>query len=510
MSAYWDALVRYFQQIDWVHLLVSLQWAFLGYFLAINLAYLILNYISAFHIVRYMREHRAHYLPHGLRQHQPPVSIVLPAHNEAGSVVTSVRSLLKTDYPQFEIVVVNDGSSDDTRKVLIEAFGLVRVPEAYRRRLPTETVEGVYASARFPTIRMVDKANGGKADAINAGLNCARYPLFCVIDADSILQPESLSRVVRPFLEDARVVASGGVVRVLNGCTVKGGMLEKVDVPKRLLPTFQLVEYLRGFLFGRMGWSPMNALLIISGAFGVFSKERVIAIGGYRRATVGEDMDLVVRLHRNLREQKRDYRIRFVPDPVCWTEAPSDLASLKSQRIRWQRGLAESLWSNLGLMLNPRGGTVGWIAFPFMLLFEFLGPMIEVTGYVAMIVLWILGLIPLYAFVVFLAAAIGLGVLLSVNAMLLEELSFRLYTRPRQQLWLFLAAVLENFGYRQLTSVWRVTGMLSWLFSMGRRHQWGRINRDGSWQQPHEEEHPEGAPAAIATVATTVDVRPTP
>lgn len=482
MSAHWHTIVTYFQQVPWVRLMVSIQWIFLAYFFLINFAYLILNFISGYKIVHHMREYRAHYLPDGLREYQPPVSIILPAHNEEKSVVSTIRSLLKTDYPEYEIVVVNDGSTDDTKAVLMDAFGLVKVPEAYRRRLDTEQVEGVYASVSHPRIRMVDKVNGGKSDAINAGINCVRYPLFCVIDADCILQPESISRVVRPFLEDSRVVASGGVIRVLNGCSVVDGMLGKVGLPKGFLPSFQLIEYLRAFLFGRMGWSPMNGLLIISGAFGVFKKEQIIAIGGYRQNTVGEDMDIVVRLHRHMRAEKRDYRITFVPDPVCWTEAPSDLASLKNQRVRWQRGLAESLWSNMGLMFNLRGGMVGWIAFPFMLLFEFLGPIIEVTGYVCVIILWILGLVPLQAFLIFLVAAIGMGILLSVNAMMLEELSFRLYPRPRQQLRLFFIAVLENFGYRQLTSLWRFWGTLTWLFGRRRRHSWGKINRDGSWQ----------------------------
>jgi cellulose synthase/poly-beta-1,6-N-acetylglucosamine synthase-like glycosyltransferase len=265
--------------------------------------------------------------------------------------------------------------------------------------------------------------------------------------------------------------------------------LSKVGLPRRLLPGFQVVEYLRAFLFGRMGWSPMNALLIISGAFGVFYKERVIAIGGYRDDTVGEDMDLVIRLHRKQREEKRDYRIVFVPDPVCWTEVPTDIASLGHQRIRWQRGLAESLWSNIGLMFNRHGGAPGWVAFPFMLVFEFLGPMIEVLGYVSMIVLALLGLVPLKAFLVFLAAAVGMGMLLSVNAMLLEELSFGLYAKPMQQLRLFAAAVLENFGYRQLNSCFRFYGTLLWLLGLRKHHRWGHIRRDGTWQH-NLMEHP--------------------
>ncbi|MGA0588115.1 glycosyltransferase [Dyella sp. KRB-257] len=489
MNSHWDASAIGHPYDSWGPALASAQWIFMVYFVAINLAYLILNYISAYQIVRYMREFRANYLPPGLREYQPPVSIVLPAHNEEKSVVASVHSLLKTDYPMFEIVVVNDGSSDRTRDVLIEAFGLVKVPEAYRDRLETAEVRGVYGSARYPRVRMVDKAKGGKSDAINAGINCVRYPLYCVVDADCILQPESLSRVVRPFLEDARVVASGGVVRVLNGCTVSNGMLSKVGLPDRWLPSFQVVEYLRAFLFGRMGWSPMNALLIISGAFGVFYKERVIAIGGYRDDTVGEDMDLVVRLHRNLCEEGRDYRIVFVPDPVCWTEVPTDITSLGHQRVRWQRGLAESLWSNIGLMFSRRGGAAGWLAFPFMLVFEFLGPLIEVVGYVSMIVLALAGMVPLQVFLIFLAAAVGMGILLSVNAMLLEELSFGLYARPSQQLRLFAVAVLENFGYRQLNSCWRFYGTVLWLLGLRQHHRWGHINRDGSWQhQPPENE----------------------
>lgn len=487
MSIHWNAPLAMFWHGSWDHVLASMQWIFMIYFVAINLTYLLLNYVSAYQIVRYMREYRANYLPPGLRDYQPPVSIVLPAHNEEKSVVASVHSLLKTDYPLFEIVVVNDGSSDRTRAALIEAFGLVKVPEAYRARLHTEEVKGVYASARYPRVRMVDKAKGGKSDAINAGINCVRYPLFCVVDADCILQPESLSRVVRPFLEDGRVVASGGVVRVLNGCTVNNGMLSKVGLPNQWLPSFQVIEYLRAFLFGRMGWSPMNALLIISGAFGVFYKERVIAIGGYRGDTVGEDMDLVVRLHRNLREEKRDYRIVFVPDPVCWTEVPTDVTSLGHQRVRWQRGLAESLWSNIGLMFSRRGGTAGWVAFPFMLVFEFLGPLIEVVGYVSMIVLALAGLVPLQAFLIFLAAAVGMGMLLSVNAMLLEELSFGLYARPSQQLRLFAVAVLENFGYRQMNSCWRFYGTLLWLLGLRKHRRWGPIRRDASWQHNLDE-----------------------
>lgn len=468
-----------------IDFILSFQWVFIFYFLAINTAYLALNYISIFSIISYMRDHRAEYLPVSLVEYQPPVSIIIPAFNEQATIVSSIRSLLSLKYPEYEIVVVNDGSTDGTLDAVIAAFEMVEFPEAYRSRLQTEEVTRIFASSRFPHVRLLDKVNGGKSDALNAGINCIRYPLFCAIDADCVLQEDSLGRVVLPFLEDPSTVAVGGVVRVINGCRVRNGLLEKVGLPKNLLANFQLVEYLRAFLFGRVGWTPMNALLIISGAFGVFYKERVIAVGGYRIDTVGEDMDLVVRLHRSLREDGRRYRIAFVPDPICWTEAPEDLKSLKNQRMRWQRGVAESLTDNWGLMFNRRGGAVGWVAFPFMLIFEFIGPVIEVLGYAFMIPLWWFDLIPLSSFLVFLFVSVGMGMLLSTNALFLEEISFQMYPRIRQQVKLFLIAILENFGYRQINSIWRVMAMVKWIFSFGKKSSWGHMERGGAWQQAH-------------------------
>ena len=485
-----------------VTVLEWMQWLFFGYFVALNVVYLALNQISAFSIHRYMRDHRARFVPEAFSSYQPPISILVPAHNEEKSIVATVSSLLKLEYSELEIVVVNDGSTDATLEVLARAFALELFPEAYRRRIDTEAVNGIYASTTHPRIRLVDKVNGGKADALNAGINCARYPLFCVVDADCILQHDSLERVVQPFLEDSTTVASGGVIRVVNGCTVRGGFLGEVELPRRFLPMVQLVEYLRAFLFGRLGWSPLNALLIISGAFGLFHKERVIGVGGYRRDALGEDMELVVRLHRIMRKERRPYRVTFVPDPICWTEAPEDLRSLRNQRMRWQQGLAESLAANWRLMFSRRGGVVGWVAYPFMLLFECIGPLVEVLGYTAMIVMWLAGLLSHQAFLAFLFAAMGLGVLLSTNALFLEELSFHRYPRARQQLRLFLAAVLENFGYRQLNSFWRVAAMVRWVLRRKRPHHWGEMRRHASWK--HEE--PEGGPlhsSVVAAVTTT-------
>jgi len=456
------------------------QWLFLLYFIGLNTGYLMLNMLSLISLSRLMRANAVDALPQAYSGFEPPISLLVPAYNEQASIATSIRSMLQLSYPQFEIIVINDGSRDDTLEVLQREFALVPFPEAYRARLATRTVRSLYRSTVYPHLRVIDKENGGKADSLNAGINASRYPLFCAVDADSILQRDSLQRVALPFLEDAKVIASGGTVRIVNGCTVSDGFLEKVDLPRNPLALMQIVEYLRAFLFGRMGWSPLNAMLIISGAFGLFKKEAVVEAGGYRTDTVGEDMELVVRLHKHYRLARKPYRIVFVPDPICWTEAPEDLRTLKNQRIRWQRGLAESLSMNLKLLFHPRSGAAGWLAFPFMMVFEWLGPLVEVVGYLFMLLLFLFGMISSQALWVFLFVAVGFGMLLSVSGLLLEEISFHIYSRPRHLVLLLLAVVLENLGYRQINSLWRLIGLVRWL--IGGHAHWGEMKRKGTWQ----------------------------
>ena len=459
---------------------LSLEWFFLFYFIAVSAIYLILNVLSYLNIRRHIDTRFFHSLPQSLNSFRPPISLLVPACNEAATIAASVRSMLQLAYYEFEIVVINDGSKDGTLDVLKREFDLVPFTAACWQQLPCKTMRGIWRSKRHPNLRVIDKENGGKADALNAGINAARYPLFCAVDADSILQRNSLQLLVQPFVEDERTIAVGGTVRVVNGCTVSGGFLTEVGLPQKLLPTLQIVEYLRAFLFGRLGWSPLNAMMVISGAFGLFRKASVVEAGGYRTDTVGEDMELVLRLHRLYRTRRLPYRIVFVPNPVCWTEVPETLRVLKSQRTRWQRGLAESLMMNLGLLL--RGGWIGWLAFPYTLLFEWLGPVIEVGGYAFMIIGFSYGMVSLQAFVAFTLLAIVLGVLLSISALLMEEMTFHHYPDQRQLVRLCLMAVAENFGYRQLTLYWRLVGMLRWLF--GARAKWGTMTRSASWHQP--------------------------
>jgi cellulose synthase/poly-beta-1,6-N-acetylglucosamine synthase-like glycosyltransferase len=406
----------------------------------------------------------------------PPVALIVPAFNEALTCVQSVRALLTLNYPEYEVLVVNDGSTDRTMDVLTAAFALVCTTRLPSAELPTQPVGRVLRSAQHSNLWVVDKANGGKSDALNAGLNICRTPLFCTIDADSILEPDALIRATRPFLEDDRMIAVGGIVRVVNGSTVDSGRVRTVRLSNRLLARLQVVEYLRAFLSARVAWSELNASLIVSGAFGLFRRDVVVQAGGYSTTTVGEDMELVVRLHRTCRDRGMVPRVAFVPDPVAWTECPETLAGLARQRNRWQRGLLESLVAHRRMFGNPRYGTVGLLAYPYFLVLEGLGPLIEIAGYVAFGVTLIAGLWAPAFVAAFLLLAIMVGIALSAAAVALEELTFRRYARWADLVRLFSAAVVENLGYRQLNQWWRLQGTLAAL--RGVRH-WGRQERRG-------------------------------
>lgn len=453
-----------------------LEWTVLLYFLIVHLVYIGLNLIAFVVVTRSTLRRYGELVPAD-PAFMPPVSIVVPAYNEEPVIVASVRSLLQLTYPNVEIVVVNDGSTDATLSAIKDAYDLEEYSEPYRDRIPTAPVRAFYRSRRHPNLRVVDKENGGRADTNNAGINVARYPLFCTIDADSILQRDSIERVVRPFLVDPRVIASGGTIRIVNGCHVREGFIESLDLPRQPLVVFQVMEYLRAFLFGRVGWAAFNGLLVLSGAFGVFHKETVVAAGGYRTDTIGEDMEMVTRLHKVMRRRKRPYRIAYVPDPVCFTEAPDNLRALAGQRIRWQRGLGESMRANAGLSFR---GAVGWVSYPFHVLFELFGSLIEVGGYVLTTVAFATGAISLTAFVAFLFVSFGLGLVFSSSALVLEELSFNAYPKSRHTLTLLAAAIAENFGYRQLNAWWRLVGLIRFLRGSGQT--WGTIERRGAWQ----------------------------
>jgi len=445
------------------------------YFLLVNGTYLLHNLIALGAIRRYnFTRAITDYERPFYSTFYKPVSIIVPAFNEEKTIVETVRSVLSLRYPEFEVVVVNDGSSDGTLESIKMAFALWETDETFDYDIPCEEIRAVYRSDEHPNLKVVDKENGGKGDALNAGVNVSSFPLFCNIDADSVIDAWSLLQIVKPFVEDHRVQAAGGVVRVANECDIEGGEVRDIRLSRKWLVRFQTVEYLRAFLFGRLGWSSLQTLMIISGAFGIFRRSAVVEVGGYRTDTVGEDMELVLRMHRMMCSRGKDYRFTFLADPVCWTQVPEDLASLSRQRRRWQRGLGESLAMNRGMMLNPRYKWVGMLGFPFFFLFELLSPVIELTGYLIFVVSLILGALNLPFVIAFLVSAILLGILLSVSSIFLEEISFHKYPRLRDVLTLCGFAVLENFGYRQLTAWWRLRGLIELLF---RRRGWGKAKR---------------------------------
>ena len=473
--------------MNWVDLATSaiiyFNYFVLGYFLVLNTSYLLLFLLSLRDVFRFVRRtFFSDYRQIMQSEMTWPISILVAARNEEKTIVETVRSLLMVNYSEFEIVVINDGSTDHTLERLIRAFDLTRLDKVYKRSIPTEEVRGVYGSLIQTQITVVDKAKGGKADALNAGINICRYPLFCSIDADSLIEDNALLRVVKPFMEHPdETVAAGGIVRIANGCKVREGRVVQVELPDRTLPILQVVEYLRAFLSGRVGWSALQCLMIISGAFGVYKKQPVVEIGGYGRGTDTEDLDLVVRLHRHMREQKKKYRVVFVPDPVCWTEVPETLTVLRRQRARWHRGLAQTIWDHKRVLFNPRYGSMGLFGFPHAFLFELFGPLIETLGYLAVFVSLLLGILNLQFFLLFFAVAVLYGVFLSIAAVLLEEISFRRYPGWIDLSKLIVFGIIENFGYRQLLALFKVKAL--WEVVL-RRRTWGKMDRTGFQRLP--------------------------
>jgi cellulose synthase/poly-beta-1,6-N-acetylglucosamine synthase-like glycosyltransferase len=408
----------------------------------------------------------------------PPITLIVPAHNEEMFIIDSVRALLALDYPSLELIVVNDGSQDRTLPELKRSFQLHPARLLYIPEIPTAPIREIYATAIEPRLLVIDKdPAGSKADAVNAGLNAATSPYVCVVDADSILEKDSLLRIMAGVFSDPqRIVAAGGIVRVLNGCEVSGGELRQVKLPRKSLEVMQVIEYLRAFLIGREAWAHFNALPIISGAFGIFRTDLVRQVKGFRAHAVGEDFDLVVRLHRRLQEQDKDYHISFVPDPTCWTEVPGDLRSLARQRARWHKGLLDTLWPNRDMLFHRRYGRVGSIILPYMWVFEFFAPVIELMGYSTIILALALGQLGRQFFVLFLIFGYAFATLISIGSVLLEEMTYRRYGDWREVARLLLYCLFEHFPYRQMTLIWRLQGI--WQYLRGDL-RWREMKRTG-------------------------------
>lgn len=456
-------------------IVINFNYFIIYYVLVINFIYFIQLILAAFNLSDYVKKIRySDYKKYITSDNMIPISILVPAYNEQETIVENIKSLISLNYPKFEVIVINDGSKDETLNRVIQEFDLKEVHQPVRYRINTNKIRGIYKNLDIPNLIVVDKENGGKADALNAGINISNYPIVTSIDADSILESDSLVRVVMPFIEDKKTIAVGGIVRIANGSVVKRGRVVDIGLPKSRVAMFQIVEYLRAFLTGRVGWDAVNSLLIVSGAFGAFKKDAVIEVGGYAKNTIGEDMELIVKMHDYFLRNKRKYRIKFVPDPVCWTQAPETLKDLRSQRRRWHIGLMDSLLKYKRMFFNPRYKQIGLIAVPYFWLFEMMGPVIEIIGYVMIPLAYIFGLLNLKYFLLFFAASILYGILLSLGAILLEEYTFNKYPTLKQLMKLSLYGVLENFGYRQLTTLYRIEGIVKFRKM---KHSWGKIKR---------------------------------
>lgn len=406
----------------------------------------------------------------------PAISILTPAFNEENNIIESVRAFLQIQYPNLQIIVINDGSTDQTLQKLKDRFELTPINLVVRTQLDTQPIRGIYQSRTDNRLWVVDKENGGKSDALNVGLNVCQTPLICSVDADSLVDRYALLRMVEPYLYDDKIIAVGGAVHIANGCHIKDGIIQDVGIPKSWLARFQVVEYLRSFLFARMGFNRLGGSLIVSGAFGLFLRDALVDVGGYESDTIGEDMELVVRLHHYMRKNKRPYVIKYIPDPVCYTEAPETVRVLGHQRDRWQRGLAEALWQHKAMLLNPRYGLIGMVLFPIFVFFELLGPIAEFSGYFWFLYAVLTGGIDLKFALLYFLVAIFLGILLSIQSILLDAMSSNIYRGMRLRLLLILVAFLEYFGYRQLTLYFRLKGLWSYLM---RKKSWGKMTRKG-------------------------------
>ena len=462
-------------------LLRIFNWSVLWYYLVLNSTYLALILLAAVDIAG--RSRRAAFVAYDdifSNPLSPPVSIIVPAHNEEAVIVDSVRGMLALQYSEFEVIVVDDGSTDATFTSLREAFALEPIERVLPGQVPTigEVLE-FYGSATGDPLVVVRKVSSGlRADAINVGIDLARYPLLCMVDADSILEESALLRVAQPFVDDPEhVIATGGVVRVANGSTVYRGRIEDVRHSRHRLPRIQSVEYIRSFLLGRLGWSRLDSLLVISGAFGLFRRDVVVQVGGLDLDSLGEDCELVVTLHEHMRRQKRKYRIVFVPQPVAWTEVPETMRQLARQRRRWSRGLLQILRKHRRMIANPRFGRIGLVALPYYVLFELLAPVIEVLGLVALAAGLAMGAIDVQFAMSFAVVAVVYGVFVSACALTIEEFTFHRYHRWTDLQRSFAAALAENIGYRQLHACWRLAGLIDEV--LGRKKTWGTMTRRG-------------------------------
>jgi biofilm PGA synthesis N-glycosyltransferase PgaC len=468
--------------MSWQSILVDIiTYSILTYSVVLLVLYVFIGTYSIGEIKRYLNKNSfTDYGALAASAQAPGMSILAPAYNEGANVIENVRSLLSIHYNNLEVIIINDGSKDDSLQKLINAYDLYRTDFFVNEQIATKPVRGVYKSKakKFRKLIVVDKENGGKADALNVGINISQKDYIVCIDVDCILEQDALLKLAKPFLENItqRVIATGGVIRIANGCTIEDGRLVKVNLPKSFLPRMQTLEYIRAFLLGRMAWSRLNGLLLISGAFGAFDKEIAIKCGGYDHKTVGEDMELVVRMRRYMEERELPYKVTFIPDPLCWTEAPDSFKILGRQRNRWARGTIETLRMHKVMFFNPKYGLLGMVSYPYWYFFEYLAPIIEFIGITCFIVISLFGLTNWYFFLCLLGLVFSFGITYSVFAILMEVMTYNQYNKYRDIVRLIITALIEPFIFHPFVVWSSIRGNID-LYQ--KKNSWGEMTRKG-------------------------------
>ncbi len=461
---------------------------FLIYAICVFVAYFCLAIISAKELLKNINEAKiTNYNALLSSPFASKVSVLAPAYNESRTIVENIKALLGLYYPSFEIIVINDGSKDDTLGKTIKAFDLEKVPYVIDYKIPCQEIQGIYKSRKkaYNNLTVIDKINGGKADALNSGINISKGEYFIAIDVDSIIDPHALKKLIKPFFEETerKVIAVGGVIQIANSCKFEDGQLVEVDVPDKFLPRCQVIEYNRSFLMGRLAWSRLDGLLLISGALGLFDIEVVIACGGYYTKTVGEDMELVVRMRRYMSNKGEKYKVIYISDPLCWTEAPSSLKELGSQRNRWTRGTIDTIFRHWYIFFNRKYGFMGMVSHPYWVLFEWLAPIIEVFGIMFFIFIALLGESNWPLFLVMLSFVYFFAITMSTYAILFDQIAYHRYKDKRMVIKLILTSWVEPVLYHPLTVYWAIRGNIDHFIK--RKKTWGKMTREG-FSKPKE------------------------
>ncbi|MES2701466.1 MAG: glycosyltransferase family 2 protein [Bacteroidota bacterium] len=493
----WEALGVFYQSTVFI------------YGTSLLMAYAVLAIMSLISIRRYMKKNASVDFNIIVESPLAPgISVIAPAFNEGVTIIANVRSLLTFNYPKFEVIIVNDGSTDDTLEKLITEFEMVHVDYAFREKLNSEPIKRIFKSTNraYDKLIVVDKFNGkSKADASNAGINISSFDYFLCTDVDCILEKDTLIRLIKPFMDQEntkvkevgkeceecgyvhivedfrRVIASGATLRMVNSCDVDEGLMIRVRPPQRFLPRFQEMEYIRAYMLGKMGWDLINAVPNVSGGLGMFDKEIAVKAGGYDSKSFGEDMDMITRMCCYMKDNKKRYSVKYVPMTLCWTEGPTTLKVFGRQRSRWGRGLAQIMSIHRKVILNPRYGRLGLIVFPYNFLYELLAPIIEFTGVLYYIYLITTGQINWPFAIILLIFVYTYSVMITTLALLWDQLTFRYYKTWGETIGLCMMAFLEPFVYHPLIMFYAIKGYFN--FITGRAHTWGNMQRQGFGMQ---------------------------